>query len=207
MQNFSELITNREVISDNDMDTSSDDYMEVNEEEETESDHFNLSKEWVEKIKQIGNSLSCAHEFMDVDALEKINKNSFGDAFLFAESMSLKKKHKTPVAKTRDSYRKYTVEQIEKLFDLIIEEGFITKDAALVIGINIRTTQNYVKTYNNDPQKQLSGPYNKPRGRPCSKLTEEHSKFLVDYVKKNTAAVLDELIKTVRFEYINIILL
>jgi hypothetical protein len=48
--------------------------MEVVEEEEIESDHFNLSKEWVEKIKQIGNSLSCVHEFMDVDAPEKKNQ-------------------------------------------------------------------------------------------------------------------------------------
>ncbi|KAI7900745.1 uncharacterized protein BX663DRAFT_516376 [Cokeromyces recurvatus] len=52
---------------------------------------------------------------MDVDAPEEIkDEDSFGDAFLFAESMPLKKKHKTPVAKTRGSYRKYTVEQIEK---------------------------------------------------------------------------------------------
>ena len=40
------------------MDTSSDDYIKVDEEEEIEIDHFNLSKEWVEKIKQISNSLS-----------------------------------------------------------------------------------------------------------------------------------------------------
>jgi hypothetical protein len=51
MQNYSEFITNREIISDNNMDTSSDDYMEVDEEEEIKIDHFNLSKEWIEKIK------------------------------------------------------------------------------------------------------------------------------------------------------------
>ncbi|PHZ13569.1 uncharacterized protein RHIMIDRAFT_291260 [Rhizopus microsporus ATCC 52813] len=186
-------MTNREITSDNDMDTSSDDDMEVTEEGETENDHFNLSKEWAEKIKQTGNSLSCVHEFMDADAPEKINENSFGDVFIFAESMSLKKKNKTPVAKTRGSYRKCTVEQIEKLFDFIIEEGFIIKDAALVSGINLYTAQNYVKTYNNDSQKRLPGTYNKPCGRSCSKLTKEHSKFFVDYVKKNTTAVLDEL--------------
>ncbi|KAG1468826.1 hypothetical protein G6F56_003614 [Rhizopus delemar] len=134
MQNFGEYITNREIISYNDMDTSSDDYME----EEIGIDHFNLIK-------------------------------------------------------SRGSYRKYIVKQIQKLFDLIIEEGFTTKDATLVTGINIRTAQNYVRVYNNDPQKRLPGSYNKPRGRPCSKLTEEHFKCLVDYVKKNTTAVLDEL--------------
>ncbi|ORE06573.1 hypothetical protein BCV72DRAFT_328348 [Rhizopus microsporus var. microsporus] len=161
-------MTNREITSDNDMDTSSDDDMEVTEEGETENDHFNLSKEWAEKIKQTGNSLSCVHEFMDADAPEKINENSFGDVFIFAESMSLKKKNKTPVAKTRGSYRKFS-------------------------GINLYTAQNYVKTYNNDSQKRLPGTYNKPCGRSCSKLTKEHSKFFVDYVKKNTTAVLDEL--------------
>ncbi|PHZ11630.1 uncharacterized protein RHIMIDRAFT_297506 [Rhizopus microsporus ATCC 52813] len=140
------------------------------------------------------NSLSCVREFMDVDLPEEIkDEDSFGDAFLFAESMPLKKKHKIHLAKNRGSYRKYTVEQIEKLFDLIIEEGFATKDAALVTGINIRTAQDYVKTYNNDSQKRLPGTYNKPCGRSCSKLTKEHSKFFVDYVKKNTTAVLDEL--------------
>ncbi|KAG1452568.1 hypothetical protein G6F46_012474 [Rhizopus delemar] len=113
---------------------------------------------------------------MDVDAPEEIkDEDPFGDAFLFADSMPLKKKHKLP------------------LFDLIIAEGFTTKDAALVTGINIRTAQSYVKTYNNDPQKRLPGSHNKPRGRPCSNLTEEHSKFLVDYAKKNSTAVLDEL--------------
>ncbi|KAG0749715.1 hypothetical protein G6F62_011135 [Rhizopus arrhizus] len=131
---------------------------------------------------------------MDVDLPEEIkDEDSFRDAFLFAESMPLKKKLKIPLAKSRGSYRKYTVKQIEELFDLIIEEGFTTKDATLVTGINIRTAQNYVKTYNSDPQKRLPGSYNKPRRRPCSKLTEEHSKFLVDYVKKNTTVVLDGL--------------
>ncbi|CEG68052.1 hypothetical protein RMATCC62417_04384 [Rhizopus microsporus] len=54
------------------MDTPSDDYMEVDEEEEIDIDHFNLSKERVEKMKQISSSLSCVHEFMDVDASENI---------------------------------------------------------------------------------------------------------------------------------------
>ncbi|EIE82101.1 hypothetical protein RO3G_06806 [Rhizopus delemar RA 99-880] len=35
--------------------------------------------------------------------------------------------------------------------------------------------------------------YYTPRGRPCSKLAEEHSKFLVDYIEKNSTAVSDEL--------------
>ena len=69
---FSEFIANREIISDNDMDTSSDDHMEIDEEEEIDIGHFNLSKERVEKMKQVSNSLSWVHEFMDVNASENI---------------------------------------------------------------------------------------------------------------------------------------
>jgi transposase len=194
MQKVSEFIDDREIISDNDMDTSSDDYMEDDEQEEMEIEHFNLSEEWIEKIRQIGNdSISCVREYMDVDLIKEENEDFFGDAFLFAESMSLKKRHTALNVKTRGSYRKYTPKQVEKLFDLIIEEGFTTKAVALATGINVRTTQNYVKTYNNDPERQLPGSYSKPRGRPRAKLTEEHSKFLVDYIEKNTTAILDEL--------------
>ena len=39
----------------------------------------------------------------------------------------------------------------------------------------------------------FSGSYSKPCGRPRAKLAEEHSKFLVDYVKQNTTVILDEL--------------
>ncbi|CEG74353.1 hypothetical protein RMATCC62417_09588 [Rhizopus microsporus] len=194
MQNVSEFIADREIISDNDMDTSSDDYMEDDKQEEMEIEHFNLSEEWIEKIRQIGNdSLSCVREYMDVDLPEEENEDFFGVSFLFAESMPLKKRHTVLNVKTRGSYRKYTPKQVEKLFDLIIEKGFTTKAAALATGINVRTAQNYVKTYNNDPERRLPGSYSKPHGRPCTKLTEEHSKFLIDYVKKNTIAVLDEL--------------
>ncbi|CEP19292.1 hypothetical protein [Parasitella parasitica] len=134
-------------VSDNNIDISSDDYIEDDEQEEMEIEPFNLWEEWMEKIRRIGNdSLSC-----------------------------------------------YIPKQVEKLFDLIIEEGFTTKAAALATGINVRTARNYVKTYNNDPERRLPGSYPKPHGRPRAKLTEEHSKFLVDYVEKNTTAILDEL--------------
>ncbi|KAL0087504.1 hypothetical protein J3Q64DRAFT_1833821 [Phycomyces blakesleeanus] len=183
-----------EIISDNDMDTSSDNYMEDDKQEEMGIEHFSLSEEWMEKIRRIGNdSLSYVREYMEVDLIEKENEDFFGDAFLFAESMPLRKRHTALNIKTRGSYRKYTPKQVEKLFDLIIEEGFTTKAAALATGINVRTAQNYVKTYNNDPERRLPGSYSKPRGRPRNKLTEEHSKFLVDYIEKNTTAILDEL--------------
>lgn len=42
MNNFSESIANTETISDDDMDTLSDHYIEEDEGEEMEIDHFNL---------------------------------------------------------------------------------------------------------------------------------------------------------------------
>ncbi|PHZ08446.1 uncharacterized protein RHIMIDRAFT_301831 [Rhizopus microsporus ATCC 52813] len=93
----------------------------------------------------------------------------------------------------RGSYRNYTPEQIEKLFDLVIEENYTAKDATLVTGINVCTAQNYIKTYNNDIQRRLPGTYDKPRERPHSELTNEYSKFLLDHIEKNPTATLDEL--------------
>ncbi|KAI7856606.1 hypothetical protein BDC45DRAFT_533570 [Circinella umbellata] len=164
--------------------------------EEMEIKHFSLTKEWMEKIRRIGNdSLLYVYRYMEVDLIEEENKDSFGNAFLFTESMLLRKRHMVLNVKTRGSYRKYTPKQVEKLFDLIIKEGFMTKAAAaLATGISIRTAaQNYIKTYNNDPERRLPGSYSKPCRRPRNKLTKELSKFLVGYIKKNTTAILDEL--------------
>lgn len=78
MQNISEFIADREIISDNDMDISSDDYMEDDEQEEMEIEHFNLSEECMEKIRWIGNdSLSCVREYMEVDLIEEENEGFF----------------------------------------------------------------------------------------------------------------------------------
>ncbi|KAI8968469.1 hypothetical protein BDF20DRAFT_896614 [Mycotypha africana] len=107
MQSVSEFITNSEIISDNDMDTSTDDYMEDDEQEEMEIEHFSLSEEWMEKIRRVGNdSLSYVREYMEVDLIEEENEDFLGDAFLFAESMPLRKRHTALNVKTRGSYRK-----------------------------------------------------------------------------------------------------
>lgn len=45
----------------------------------------------------------------------------------------------------RGPYRRYNAYQIEKLCDLMIEEGNTAKEAALMADINIRTAQYYVK--------------------------------------------------------------
>ncbi|KAI9500471.1 hypothetical protein BX070DRAFT_230140, partial [Coemansia spiralis] len=56
-------------------------------------------------------------------------------------------KKKQTEAKARGAYRRYTSQQIERLFDLVIEEGRSAKEVALMTGINVRTAQNYVKIY------------------------------------------------------------
>ena len=57
--------------------------------------------------------------------------------------------------KPRGSYRRYNDDQIEKLIDLVIEEGKTAKEAALITGINIRTAQHYVKRNNEDEERRL----------------------------------------------------
>ncbi|KAI8977083.1 hypothetical protein BDF20DRAFT_941298 [Mycotypha africana] len=109
-----------------------------------EIEHFILCEEWMEKIRRIGSdSLLYVREYMEVDLIEEENEEFLADAFLFAESISLKKRHGLNV-KTKGSI-KYTLKQVEKLFNIILEEGFTTKSVALATGINVRTTQNYVK--------------------------------------------------------------
>ncbi|KAG1149065.1 hypothetical protein G6F37_002725 [Rhizopus arrhizus] len=51
-------------------------------------------------------------------------------------------------------------------FELMIDEHYNAKYAALLIGIKVRTTQIYLKMYNNDAERRLPGTYNNPRGRP-----------------------------------------
>ncbi|KAJ2557933.1 hypothetical protein EV175_001057 [Coemansia sp. RSA 1933] len=98
--------------------------------------------------------------------------------------------------KTRGPYRRYTPQQIERLFDLVIEEGRTAKEAALMTGINVRTAQNYVKTYREDEQGRLPGVERKPgSGRPA-KLNEEHSQFLAQFVNNNPTAVLADIKKS-----------
>lgn len=88
--------------------------------------------------------------------------------------------------KTRDSYRKYTPKQAERLFNLIIKEGFTAKAADLATEINVCPAQNYVKTYNNDPERRLYEFYSRPHGRLCPKLTGKYSRLVIclEYIKK-----------------------
>ena len=143
-----------------------------------------------EELKQ---SLLPLRTFMDVDA-EMTGTSEI-------KTLSLAKHHYTgkdlqnvrPV-KVRGSYRRYTAFQTEKLFELVIEEGKTAKDAALMIGINIRTAQHYIKKYHDDEEKCLpvGGSKKFSAGR-TNKLAEEHSKFLVEYIDERPAAVLSKI--------------
>ena len=130
---------------------------------------------------------------MDIDPPEPINgkgvlisKETHSEVCFSSSGGKTKRKIRGP-------YRRYTLAQIEKLFDLVIEEGKTAKEAALLTGINVRTAQNYIKKYNDDEEKRLPGAQvAQRRGRP-SVLTEVHSKFLLKYVESNPASVLADI--------------
>src|SRR3984893_15284100 len=93
------------------------------------------------------------------------------------------------IGSPRGSYRRYNLDQIEKLFDLVIEEGKTAKDAALITGINVRTAQHYLKRYNDDEERRLSVCRKKPRIGAKGKLTEAHTQFLIDYIDKHPTSI------------------
>jgi hypothetical protein len=66
--------------------------------------------------------------------------------------------------KSRGSYRRYNDDQIEKLIDLVLEEGKTAKETVLITGINIRTAQHYVKRYNEDEERRLPVCHRKVQG-------------------------------------------
>lgn len=82
---------------------------------------------------------------------------------------------------------------IGKLFYLVIEKGKWDKDAALIIGINLRAAQYYIKKYNDDDEKRLLIRCSKPAAGGKSRLTVEHAGFLVEYIDGHAAAVLFDI--------------
>ena len=55
----------------------------------------------------------------------------------------------------RGSYRQYTEDQVEKLYDLVIEGEKAAKKAGLITGINISIAQHYIKRCNDYEEKHL----------------------------------------------------
>ncbi|KAI9505174.1 hypothetical protein BX070DRAFT_233326 [Coemansia spiralis] len=105
-------------------------------------------------------------------------------------------KKKQTEAKARGHYRQYTPQQIERLFDLAIEEGRSVKEVVLITGINGRTAQNYVKAHRDDEQKHLSRIKRKPHKGYPGKLSEVHTRFLTQFVNQTPAAVLLDIKKS-----------
>ncbi|KAI9505635.1 hypothetical protein BX070DRAFT_220427, partial [Coemansia spiralis] len=81
---------------------------------------------------------------MDIDSPESTHREKLLEA---PPKPGSEPRRKQTEAKARGSYRQYMTQQIERLFDLVMEEGRSAKEAALMTGINVRTAQNYFKTY------------------------------------------------------------
>lgn len=82
--------------------------------------------------------------------------------------------------KTKRPYRLYTANQIEQLFDYVIEQGETA--TALLTRINTRAAQHYVKKCNDVDERRLPISGRKSEAGREAKLTEAHSEFLIDYV-------------------------
>jgi transposase len=87
-------------------------------------------------------------------------------------------------------YRRYTAHQVERLFNLVIEEGKTAKADELITGINIRTAQNYIKKYNDDEERRLPFNVRKVSSGRKPNLTQVHSQFLIEIIDKHPSAVL-----------------
>jgi transposase len=132
--------------------------------------------------------------FMDIDPADTNDKGIQAESRSLVKSALQENGPKIKMkSKPRGSYRKYTADQVEKLFDLVIEEGRTAKEAALITGINIRTAQHYVKKYNDDEERRLPFGHRKPRVGHVGKLTDAHSEFLMDYIDKYPTSVLADI--------------
>ena len=95
--------------------------------------------------------------------------------------------------KSRGAYRDYSSQQIQELIDLMICCGMSARQAGLSTGIVIRTAQHYVRQYRlkEDPE-WLPGKKDSHIGGNNRKLTEDHTKFLMEFYDNNASAVLWE---------------
>ena len=75
--------------------------------------------------------------------------------------------------------------------------GFkVTKEAALMACINIRTAQQYIKKYNDDEERQLLvSIWNVGAGRKAM-LRDIHSELLVKFVDEHPAYILSDIMQT-----------
>ncbi|OAD79065.1 Homeodomain-like DNA binding domain-containing transcription factor [Phycomyces blakesleeanus NRRL 1555(-)] len=92
----------------------------------------------------------------------------------------------------RGTYHKYMPEQVQGLFELVIENGWTAKMAAKKMGINVRTGQNYIAQYRKDEEQRLPGSTGKRSVSTPPKLLQQHSSFLIVYFENNVAVTLQE---------------
>ncbi|OZJ06845.1 hypothetical protein BZG36_00042 [Bifiguratus adelaidae] len=120
--------------------------------------------------------------FTDTGPLESSDEGTTANLGSLADNASLvKDTNVNRKPKPRGSYRRYNFDQIEKLFDLVIEEGKTAKDAALITGINIRTAQHYIKRYNDDEERRLPV---------CNRQPRIGAK---DYIDKHPTSILEDI--------------
>ena len=83
---------------------------------------------------------------MDVDQPEHddININMHNNYLAKSQNLESNPIIVRKISKPRGPYRRYTSNQIERLFDLVTEEAKTAKEAALITGIDIRTAQHYI---------------------------------------------------------------
>ena len=149
----------------------------------------------INDFNKIDNSIESLRTFMDVDQPEHddININMHNNYLAKSQNLESNPIIVRKKSKPRGPYRRYTSNQIERLFDLVIEEAKTAKEAALITGINIRTAQHYIKKYNDDEERCLPGGCSKPRVRNLGKLTDAHSHFLMEYIDMHPTAVLADI--------------
>jgi hypothetical protein len=139
------------------------------------SDEYHiLSFLWtaLDDFSKKGDSFASLRTFMDVDLSDHDDKN---------------------INTQQLAWRRPKLEShptVEKLFDLVIEEGETVKEATLITGINIITAQYYIKKYNDDDERRLPDGYRRPRVRHSRKLTDAYSQFLMKYIDMHPTAVL-----------------
>ena len=100
----------------------------------------------INDFNKIDNSIESLRTFMDVGQPEHddININMHNNYLAKSQNLESNPIIVRKKSKPRGPYRRYTSNQIERLFDLVIEEAKTAKEAALITGIDIRTAQHYI---------------------------------------------------------------
>jgi hypothetical protein len=146
-------------------DTYSSDVEMLGDEQSEEHMQSDTEVNTVEEVKLMADEyLISMRTYMDIHPFEVNDEDSALNIYSFQRTPFLQTgPQDVKKSKARGCYRRYIPDQIEKLFDLVIEEGKTAKEAALITSINIRTAQHFIKKYNDDEEKRLPGIHRKPR--------------------------------------------